>query len=544
MFRFQQIENLYTLAAIPVLILLFILLLRWKKKAMKRIGDEHLVKQLISNYSPKLFAFKFILVVIAVALSAFALADLSKPEPNSNIKLKGIDVMIALDVSNSMLADDIKPNRLERAKQVVSRLIDKLGDNRIGLVIFAGKAYLQMPLTIDHGAAKMYLSSASPDDVPTQGTVISDALKMCYSSFNTQEKKYRSVILITDGEDHDEEAISITKKMADAGVITNTIGIGSSQGIMLKDPKTGDYKKDEDGNPVVTSLNEDELKQIAQSGQGIYQHMTNADEVADNIERKLSGVEEKGTATNSLTVYKHYFWIFLLAAFIFLLIDAVTPEVRRRAKIPALLILFLLFSSLGYSQDANKDIVQGNEAYKKNDYNTATNSYKNALNKSSQNQIATYNLGNALYKNEKGDEAINSFDNTIRNSTDKVIKQKAYYNKGVAFQKQNKLPECITAYKNALKIDPNDEDARQNLERALKQQQQQQKKNDDQQKKDQNQDKKDQDQKKQEPQQQKPKMSKEDAEEKLKTLMEQEKNLQDKLRKVRATAPNKPKKDW
>jgi tetratricopeptide (TPR) repeat protein len=542
MFRFQQIENLYTLAAIPVLILLFILLLSWKKGAMKKIGDEHLVKQLISNFSPKLFAFKFTLVSIAFALSAFALADLAKPDANSNIRLKGIDVMIALDVSNSMLADDIKPNRLERAKQAVSRLIDKLGDNRIGLVIFAGKAYLQMPLTIDHSAAKMYLASASPDDVPTQGTVISDALKMCYSSFNTEEKKYRSVILITDGEDHDEDAISVTKKMFDAGVITNTIGVGSPQGVMLRDTRTGDYKKDEDGNPVVTSLNEDELKQIAQNGQGIYQHMTNADEVADNLSAKLSGVEIKGTSTNSLTVYKHYFWIFLLAAFIFLIIESITPEVKRRSKVPALFLLFLLFSSLSYSQNINKDIIKGNEAYKKSDYNSAAQAYKNALNKSSQNPIASYNLGNSLYKNDKSDEAISSYDNTIRNAGNSVIKQKSYYNKGVAFQKQNKLPECITAYKNALKIDPNDEDARQNLERALKQQEQQQKKNDDQ-KKDQKQDKKDQGQKKQ-PQPQQPKMSKEDAEEKLKTLMEQEKNLQDKLRKVRATAPNKPKKDW
>jgi Ca-activated chloride channel homolog len=143
---FQHIENLLTLIGIPVLIVLFILLVRWKKAAIARIGDLRLVKLLISDYSPNLFAFKFVLIVIAFALCAFAVADLAKPEPNSNVKLKGIDVMIALDVSNSMLADDIKPNRLERAKQVVTRLIDKLGDNRIGLVIFAGKAYLQMPL--------------------------------------------------------------------------------------------------------------------------------------------------------------------------------------------------------------------------------------------------------------------------------------------------------------------------------------------------------------------------------------------------------------
>jgi tetratricopeptide (TPR) repeat protein len=542
MFRFQQIENLYILAAIPVLVMLFIYLLKWKKDAIKKIGDEHLVKQLISNYSSRIFNFKFILVVIAFTLTVLAVADLAKPDPNSNINLKGIDVMIALDVSNSMLADDVKPNRLERAKQVVSRLIDKLGDNRIGLVLFAGKAYLQMPLTIDHGAAKMYLASASPDNVQTQGTVISDALKMCYSGFNTNEKKYRSVVLITDGEDHDEDAASITKKMAQEGVIINTIGIGSSEGTLLRDP-TGEFKRDEEGKPVVTKLNEDELKEIAKDGNGIYQLLTNADEAASNLQRKLSGIQQTGTSTNSLTVYKHYFWIFLLIALILLTIESLTSEVKRKVAFPVLLVSFSLFSSLSYSQEGNKDISKGNEAYKKKDYGTAAQAYKNALNRSSQNTVATYNLGNALYKNEKTDDAISSYDKTIQKTNDKAVKQKAYYNKGVALQKQNKLPECIEAYKNSLKLDPNDEDARQNLERALKQQQQKQKQNDEQKKKEQQQQQKKQDQK-QQPKPEQPKMSKEDAEEKLKTLEQEEKNLQDKLKKIRAARQNKLTKDW
>jgi len=178
MFRFQHIEFLYILAAIPIMVLFFFLLTGWKKRAMKKIGDPPLVKQLITGFSTKLFATKFILILIGFALCAFAVADLVKPEGTQKINRKGIDVMIALDVSNSMMAEDIKPNRLERAKQLVSKLIDKLSDDKVGIVIFAGKAYLQMPLTTDHSAAKMYLASASPDNIPTQGTVINQALKM------------------------------------------------------------------------------------------------------------------------------------------------------------------------------------------------------------------------------------------------------------------------------------------------------------------------------------------------------------------------------
>ncbi|MDQ2862053.1 MAG: VWA domain-containing protein, partial [Bacteroidota bacterium] len=209
MLHFQYIEYLLTLAAIPVIILLYILLVRWKKKAEKKIGDVSLVKQLTKNFSQKKFQTKFILFVTGFALCGFAVAGLVEPDGTQKINRKGTDIMIALDVSKSMLAQDIKPSRLERAKQVISRIIDNSPEDKIGLVIFAGRAYLQMPMTIDHEAAKMYLASASPDDVPTQGTVISDALKMCYSSFNPKEKTYKSILLISDGEDHDDDALKV-----------------------------------------------------------------------------------------------------------------------------------------------------------------------------------------------------------------------------------------------------------------------------------------------------------------------------------------------
>jgi Ca-activated chloride channel family protein len=546
MIHFQHIENLLALAAIPFILLLFFLLLRWKKNAVKKIGDEKLVKQLTSGFSSKLFNLKFILIVVAFSLGSIALASLVKPEGSQKINRKGIDVMIALDVSNSMLAEDIKPDRLERAKQIVSKIIDKLNDNRIGIVIFAGRAYVQMPMTTDHSSAKMYLAAISPDDIPTQGTVISEALKVSYAAFNTKEKKYRSIILITDGEDHDEDAIKITRQLAEDGVMVNTIGIGSPQGALIHDKETNDYKKDENGNRIISRLNEDELKSIAQNGNGLYQLFTSTNEVADNLQKKLSGLGQTTLTDTAFANYKYYFWYFLLAALLLLVMEFFIPERKTGSyhdlkKTPAVIILLLL-SNVLFAQDVNKEIITGNQAYNRKQFDAASSSYQKALQKAPGNNIASYNLGNAIYKSGKPEDAVKLYDDAIQASAEKGIKEKGYYNKGVAFQKQDKLPECIDAYKHALKIDATDEEARQNLQRALAQLKQQQQKPDQQKKN--KQDKKDDKNKDQQPKPQPSKITKSDAEEKLKSLLEHEKNLQEKLRKVKSAAPDQPKKDW
>jgi Ca-activated chloride channel family protein len=545
MLRFQHIEFLLVLAAVPFLLLFYFLLIKWKKNAIKKIGDPSLVKQLIQGFSSKLFAVKFILILIGFVLCAFAVADVVKPDGSQKINRKGIDVMIALDVSKSMLAEDIKPNRLERAKQVISKLIDKLPDDKIGIVVFAGRAYLQMPLTSDHSAAKMYLSTASTDIVPTQGTVISQALKMSYAAFNTKEKKYRSIILISDGEDHDEDAIKVTKQLTDEGVMVNTIGIGSPQGAPIMDPETHDYKKDEEGNTVVTKLNEEELKTIAQNGNGLYQLLSSADETADNLHQKLMSIGQTSLTDSSMAIYKYYFWYFLLGALILLLIESFLPE-KTKTNIPkmAFSLIFLIFiSNISFSQSIKKEIIKGNDAYKRKQYNEAAGAYEKALKKSPENTTAFYNLGNALYKTNKPDAALKAYDNTVQTATTNTLRQNAYYNGGVVLQSQKKLPECIKAYKNALKLNPSDEDARQNLERALQQQKQQQKQDQKNNKQDQN--KKDQKQNQNDqPKPQPSKISKQDAEEKLKSLLEHEKDLQDKLHKTGVASPDKPKKDW
>src|SRR6185437_387668 len=269
MLHFQYIEYFIALAAVPLMIFFYFQLLKWKKKTSKKIGDASLVNELTSDYSPKKFLTKFIFFIAAFTLCVIAVAGLVTPNGNQKINRKGTDLMIALDVSKSMLAQDIQPSRLERAKQLISTLINNSPEDRVGLVIFAGRAYLQMPLTIDHEAAKMYLAAATPDDVPTQGTVISDALKMCFAAFNSNDKTFKSVLLISDGEDHDDEAIKVTKLLAKDGIMVNTIGIGSPEGSPILNPATGQYLKDDKGQTVITKLNEKELSDIAKAGHGI-----------------------------------------------------------------------------------------------------------------------------------------------------------------------------------------------------------------------------------------------------------------------------------
>jgi tetratricopeptide (TPR) repeat protein len=556
MIHFQYTQYLLSLTAIPVMILLYILLVRWKKKAIKKIGDPLLLKQLTKGFSSKKFNLKLIVFIIGFILCGFAVAGLVEPDGTQKINRKGIDIMIALDVSKSMLAQDVQPSRLERAKQVVSKIIDNAPEDKIGLVIFAGRAYLQMPMTVDHEAAKMYLSTASPDDVPTQGTVISDALKMCYAAFNLKEKTYKSIILISDGEDHDDDALKIAKQLGKEGVMINTIGIGSPQGAPIMDPETNSYKTDDKGNTVITKLNQDELSNLAKNGNGLYQLYSTTNEVANNIKNQLSGIGKETTVSDSsFEAFKQYFQYFLAVALFLLVLEFFISEKKKlNKKIATTLVIFFFMGSASFAQNAKTEIIKGNEAYKKSNYDAAENSYRDALKIADNNSTASYNLGNTMFRKDKTDEAVEAYDNTIQKTTDNATKEKAYYNKGVAYQKAKKLPECINAYENALMLNPNDEDARQNLQRALKEQKQQrdqenqkdkkQQPKQDQKKQDQ-QNKQDQQKQNNEPKPKPSKISKQDAEEKLKSLLENEKALQDKLHKIKgAASPDKPEKDW
>lgn len=329
MVRFEHIEYLLLLSAVIVPVLLFRYVLLWKKKTVKRIGDEKLIAGLIRSFSPLRYLIKFCIITGALVILIFGVANLQSATQVENTSRKGLDIMIALDVSKSMLAEDVKPSRLDEAKQLVNKLMEKMQNDRIGLVIFAGRAYMQMPLTADQIAAKLYVNNASPDAVPAQGTVINEALRLCNTAFNSKDKKYKIILLITDGEDHGENALKTAKSLSNNGVVIITVGVGTTNGSPILNPITSESKRDLQGNLIVSKLNEQELMNIANATGGIYQQLNDTDTVVDKIMKEINSMDQKTIKDNSLLNFRSFFQWFLIAALILLTGEMFISEKRK-----------------------------------------------------------------------------------------------------------------------------------------------------------------------------------------------------------------------
>ena len=326
MFHFQHIEYLPGLALVVIFVLLFFSLLQWKKTVTRKMGDAGLIAQLTASFSQVKFVTRFVLLVLAFVAIVLGAANLQRKGNVENVSRAGVDVMLVLDVSRSMLAEDVKPSRLEKAKQLMSRLVDRLGSDRVGLVLFAGRAYLQMPLTLDHSAANMFIQDAGPAAVPTQGTVIADALHMANSAFNSKEHKYKAIVLISDGEDHDPQAPKVVKELADEGVMINTVGIGSADGSVIIDPVTHETKKDQNGDVVISKLNEAELKQLSDATNGTYIRLDNIDDALITLTQRLDGIEKRALTDSEFVNYSSYFQWFLAAALALLVTEFFMSE--------------------------------------------------------------------------------------------------------------------------------------------------------------------------------------------------------------------------
>jgi len=330
-FQYQYPQAFYLFVLIPCFLVLFFLYQSWKKRSVKKMGDVKLVKDLYKNHSSAKSNIKFCLVAIAFAGGCLALANPRKPDESSAEARKGIDLVIALDISNSMLATDIAPNRLARAKQFISKLIDNLKDDRIGLVEFAGNGYLQMPLTFDQSAARLYVSTANPNAISTQGTSISDALKKADVAFGDETERFRSVVLITDGETHDEDALEKAKELAGKGVMINTVGIGSPEGSTIIDTTTGKPKTDETGQVVVSRLNEQILQQIAATTNGTYIHLQSAEAAVKGVMGQYAQIEKKALGDTSLYTYETFYTWVVIPMLALLLIELFISD-RKKLK--------------------------------------------------------------------------------------------------------------------------------------------------------------------------------------------------------------------
>jgi Ca-activated chloride channel family protein len=330
MLRFQHIELFWLFIPVGLLVAIYGWRQFQRKKTIRLLGDMNLVQAMMPNFHQGRSIFRFSLLMLALFIGVVGLANLQAGSRSEKINRKGIDVMIALDVSKSMLAKDFAPTRLEKSKQLVGRILDKIKNNRIGLILFAGRAYVSVPLTVDISALKMNLAVANPGMVPTQGTVVGEAIRMARESFNSKDTKYKSIVLITDGEDHDDGVNEEVKQAVAQGISISTVGVGSPEGAPIFDEETGENKKDEQGNDVVSKLNEAELKTIATDGQGIYTPLGNTEATADVIAKQINSAEQKNFGDSIFTDYNSYFQYFLVVSLALILLEFFIPERKKR----------------------------------------------------------------------------------------------------------------------------------------------------------------------------------------------------------------------
>ena len=330
MLIFANHQYLILLLLVPLMPLLYGLVRWMRRQRLRRIGDETLVKQLMPSWSGSKGWVRLVLFDLAFA---FFVVGLSRPQIGAKLQereTKGAEIMICLDVSNSMLAKDYSPNRLERAKLAISRITDKLQDDRIGLIIFAGSSFVQLPITNDYVSAKMFLNSISTESVPVQGTAIGDAILTAARSFSAQSEKSRAIIVITDGENHEDDPVEAAKQAAELGIKIYTIGVGSLRGEPI--PMDGELLKDKDGNIVVTHLDEDTLQKVAEAGNGAYVHAGNEEFGLNPIINDINKLEEEYYKSVVFEEYDEQYMYFFAVALVLLAIEMLIGERRWKRR--------------------------------------------------------------------------------------------------------------------------------------------------------------------------------------------------------------------
>lgn len=332
LFRFANPEYLYLLLLLPALVLLFVLNIIRRNRQFRKIGSQTVISRLAPDMSDSRPVVKFILLLFAISSSIIMLARPQFGSKLEEVRKQGVEVVLALDVSNSMLAQDIQPDRLTRAKQAISRLVDNLDNDRIGLIVFAGDAYTQIPITSDYVSAKMFLSTITPEMVPKQGTAIGAAIRLGIRSFSPGEGKSRAMVVITDGENHEDDPVAAAEEALKAGIIIHTIGIGSPEGVPIPVSSGGknDYLKDRDGNTVITKLDEDILKKIAASTGGSYIRASSSSIGLDEIFKNIRKMKKEELESKMYTEYNDQFQFFAALTVFLLLLEFMVMDRRNR----------------------------------------------------------------------------------------------------------------------------------------------------------------------------------------------------------------------
>ena len=549
MFRFEEPIYLYLLAVIPVLALVRWLLERKQHKRLRKFGDPELLSQLMPDVSRWRPAAKFWTLEAALALLIVMIARPQMGTRISHDKRTGIETIIAMDISNSMLAEDVAPSRLDRTKMMVENLVDNFTDDKIGLIVFAGDAFVQLPITSDYVSAKMFLSDIHPSLMATQGTDIATAINMATNSFTQQQGVGKAIIVVTDGEDHEGGALEAAKDAKKKGMRVYVLGVGSPNGAPIP-LGNGNYMKDRTGNTMMTKLNEEMCRQVAEAGGGAYIHVDNNSNAQQQLDNELSKLTKKEMQSTIYSDYDEQFQAFGIIALILLIIeicilDRKNPLARRinifgRRQRTATVLLLLFAATAAVAQTDRQYVTSGNKLFRNGQFDQAEVDYRKAIEKNPRNPQAHYNLGNALMAQKKDSAAVQSLQKSTELETSKIRKAMAFHNMGVVCQQHKMYGEAIEAYKSALRLNPKDDATRYNLELCKRQQKNQQnQKNQNQQDKDkkdkngkdkkndkQKNDKQDQNKKKEN------KMSKENAEQMLNAAMQQEKSTQQRIKKA------------
>ena len=565
MFRFEDPIYLYGLVLVVLLALIRLVTYRNQKKRLRKFGDPHLLKELMPNVSRVRPVVKFWLLEAALALLVVMLARPQLGTRISHEKRTGIETIIAMDISNSMRAEDVVPSRLERSKMMIENLVDNFTNDKIGLIVFAGDAFVQLPITSDYVSAKMFLGNIDPAMMQNQGTDIAAAIKLATNSFTQQENIGKAIIVITDGEDHEGGAIEAAKYAKDKGMRVYVLGVGSTKGSPIPVPETGDYMRDNSGNTVMSALNEQMCREVAQSGGGAFIHVDNNTNAQRQLDEELDKLEHSETESTIYSDYDEQFQAVGILVLILLVIEIIilerkNPYMKNNSLFgnkKIVTVCLLLIAVAAQAQTDRQYVRQGNKLFQKGDFEYAEVAYAKAIEKNEKNPQAHYNLGNALMAQRKDSAAVVQFQAAGQLETNPLRKSQAYHNIGVVCQQNKLYGDAIEAYKQALRLNPNDDETRYNLalckHEKQKQDQNQQNQNqnqqnkDDQQKKD-NQDKqeqKQQDQDKQKQQEQKPQMSKENAEQLLNAAMQQEKQTQKRMKEAEKQGERRQvEKNW
>ena len=591
MLRFEDPIFLWLLWVVPVLILVRFIGWRRRHAKLKKLGDPELLKQLMPGISKIRPTVKFSLLLAALALLIVMLARPQMGSKISHDKRQGIETIICLDISNSMMAEDVAPSRLDKSKMLIENLVDNFTNDKIGLVVFAGDAFVQLPITSDYVSAKMFLQNINPSLIQAQGTNIGEAIDLASKSFTQQTNVGRAIIVITDGENHEPGATEAAAEAEKKGINVFILGIGNAQGAPIP---TGDgsYMKDNAGNTVMTALNENMCKELAQSGSGQYIHVDNTSDAERQLNDDLTKLQKGDTSSVVYSEYDEQFQAVGLLVILLLIIEICILDVKnpllrnmkffgkalgakKGSRVGKTLTVFLVFLTLGslgmQAQDDRGFIRQGNRAYHQQKWAQAETQYRKAISKNNKNSQAIYNLGCALMMQQKDSMAMLQYQHAAQLETNKLRRAKCYHNMGVVMQNHREYAQAIQCYKQALRCNPQDNATRYNLalcQKLLKNQPQQNNKNqnnkngknkdknkqnnkdkNNKDKQNKNQDKNDKNKDKQKQNQQnkqdQDKMSKDNAEQLLNAAIQQEKATKQRMQKAMSQPKRRSyEKNW